>query len=164
MAAKALTPLISVQKSTSCMQQLVCEVQELRNDDETVTDQNTLHGLCLQLCSLLERDLLTATCEDLKTIVGTCSQLSWICQFTGVCFVTKAVYLDIVLLLYHTDKFEGKKIFIHIKLCTCNPIKLCSLELKKIERISVNCYLASLYVSFTEFSCAANTSFSPSLI
>lgn len=109
MAAKALTPLISVQKSTSCMQQLVCEVQELRNDDETVTDQNTLHGLCLQLCSLLERDLLTATCEDLKTIVGTCSQLSWICQFTGVCFVTKAVYLDIVLLLYHTDKFEGYK-------------------------------------------------------
>ncbi|XP_057316978.1 thyroid adenoma-associated protein homolog isoform X2 [Hydractinia symbiolongicarpus] len=109
MAAKAFTPLISVQKSTSCMQQLVCEIQELKNDDKTVTDQNTLHGLCLQLCSLLERDLVTATCEDLETIVSTCSQLSWICQFAGVCFVTKAVYLDIVLLLYHTDKFEGYK-------------------------------------------------------
>ena len=97
MAAKAMVPLVSAERTTVILQSLFARMLLLYSQGGKRANNNSLHGTLLQFKHLLNRCLTQSKIStDVNIFSGYVSSLSWIGHDDYISYVTKSLYIDAV--------------------------------------------------------------------
>lgn len=107
MAARAIVPLISLDKMEEYLDKLMHEIKTLSQEKEQI-NQNYIHGCLLQFKFLSERCFGLAKKDiDMKPLFERFLAIKIYCLDKSISFLIKSLYIDILSLLFK-NKYTGK--------------------------------------------------------